>query len=180
MHLCGHCVAQPFFSHASTDNLTEKDKNIQDTHQRFWNEIALRRFDFDHDEKKAAEVGKITLESLRKFWDKYLDINSSERRKMSFQYSSLAHKIPERVERDTADNVAKANEKLVLKAVEKPADAAVSPVAASSEPAAAAAAPAAPAEVVYLPPVPVDPRPHVHIDDFESFKRGLMLFPAAL
>jgi len=83
-----------------------------------------------------------------------------ERRKMSFQYSSHAHALPQRLERQTEEAAAYANQKVVLRS--KP-DAAA-PAAAADGPSSAAvtdaaATPAAESEEVFLPPVVLDPRP---------------------
>jgi len=136
-----------------------------------------RRFDFRHHEKVAAAVSSVTLESLLAFWDRHIAMDGPERRKMSFQYSSHAHKLPERLERETAEAAAYANEKVVLRS--KPdataAPAVTTPAAADGP---ASAAPATEAEDVFLPPVVLDPRPITYVDDLLSFKNSCMLFPA--
>ena len=96
---------------------------------------------------------------------------------MSFQYSSHAHALPQRLERQTEEAAAYANQKVVLRS--KP-DAAA-PAADGPSPAAvtdSAATPAAEPEEVFLPPVVLDPRPISYIDDLLSFKNSCMLFPA--
>jgi len=142
--------------------------------------LVQRRYDFRHQDKVAAAVSAATLESLLAFWDKYISMTGSERRKMSFQYSSHAHALPQRLERQTEEAAAYANQKVVLRS--KP-DAAAAPAAAADGPSSAAvtdsaATPGAEPEEVFLPPVVLDPRPITYIDDLISFKNSCMLFPA--
>lgn len=163
-------------------NLTEKEKNQHELHQRLWGEIERRRFDWAHQDRVAAAVSLITLESFLAFWDRFLAIGSAQRRKMSFQYFSQGgeapHALPQKMERYTEQAVKFANEKLVLKAKPKEEAAAAAPAAAAD--ASSAAAPAAAVESVFLPPVPVDPRPIVYIEDVVAFKNSMGLYPAML
>ena len=159
-------------------NLTEKEKNLGEMHNRLWGEIERRRFDWAHQDRVAAAVALITLDSLLAFWDRYIAMDAPQRRKMSFQYFSQGgdapHALPAKMERYTAEAVKFANEKLVLKAKQKEEAA---PAAADAS---AAPAPAAAAESVFLPPVPVDPRPIVYIEDVVAFKNSQCLYPAML
>jgi len=157
-------------------NLTEKEKNLGEVAGRLWGEIERRRFNFHHAWHVADEVEKISMESLLAFFDEFLAVEKvgNHRAKISVQYNSHDHQLPERFERDTPERVAFANEKLVVK---KPAPAAAAP---AGEGESAAAAPAAAEEVVFLPPVPVDPRTRVYVDELVEFRRSCPTYPASL
>jgi hypothetical protein len=87
--------------------------------------------------------------------------------------------LPEQYELDTPEKVAFGNEKLVVKAAASAGGAAA---AAEGESAAAgaAAAPAVVAEDVSLPPVPIDWRSRVYVEDLVDFRRSCSTFPASL
>lgn len=164
-------------------SLTEKDKNLGDEHRRFWGEIEKRRFDWTRHDRVAREVEKITEESLFAFYDKYLlaSTPNSMRRKLSFQYFSSAHTLPQRIERETNETNEYGNVKLATKPLAPAAGGGESDSKGEEAASVAAAAPAAAAEEIYLPPVAVDPRPIRYIDDdLIAFKRTLPMYPAML
>jgi len=169
-------------------NLTEKEKNPGQVHDRLWSEVSHRRFGWDVNHQIARAVQRVTLESLWKFWDAYLAIDGdgggdgtgNKRRKISIQYFARQHALPQRVEKETEELVAYANQRLVTKTEESSTSAAAATTTSDGTAAASASSSSSSksTESIFLPPVPLDPRPIEYLDDPITFKTAQQLYPA--
>jgi len=160
----------------------EKDKTLGAESNRLWGEIVAQRFQFDRVEREVAALKALDPQHLIAFADRFIRIRGpaegeSQRAKLCVQYFGAGKALPEPVLRDTEERVAFAN--LPVASEKKGEDAVAAAAAPASELAPDAEASASPPAVdVSLPPVPVDPREIVMLDDLGAFKLSMPLFPS--
>jgi len=136
--------------------LGQKDTNLDERHNRFWSEIQQHRFSWNRAEIVSKHVSEITIESFRKFFNRFFSVNSIERRKVSFQYFSMAHKMPERIAYEARENVAYAN--IFTKGEDE----------------------STPMHLRTFPGVPADARSIHYVDDLVEARNNLATYPSVV
>jgi insulysin len=139
----------------------EKDKTLTQETNRHWKEIDLRRFQFNRQELEVKELQLLTKEKLVEFYEKIIEMNSRERRKLSVRIFGKRHELTQN------------DEIIELKTTEQSSSDSNIPIeiaATSSN------------ENPNSPPVvlswsPADNSALVLIKDFHSFKSCMPLYP---
>ena len=164
-----------------------KDETLEAETDRHWNEIVLRRYQFDRAEREVSVLKTLTPKMLLDFIDTYITMRpmegESHRAKLAVIYSAKQHTLREPFTYESDESVAFANQPLPSEKSKAANESAVigdvvTPPAAEEVNDTDATTPALAKEMIVLPQVPVDHRPIRMIDDIPLFKRKMPLWPS--
>lgn len=151
--------------------LREKDKTMRQESARHWAEILYRNYTFDRVEKEIAEVDKLTLETTRDFFRKYVAISAS-RAKLSTQVFGKDRKIGIAEKDESKSVIEKDGSKSAADESKSGAEAKAKQDAGAKE---------SESKPAKLPPVPRDTvTKKIDIQDPDAFQRSMPLFPCFL
>lgn len=138
--------------------LEEKDKKLTDEFNSLWTEIHSSIYQFNRRDLKAQHVRTCTRQDVMDFFAKHISIQAPQRKKFTTQLFGKDHNIPPQKVHLTEEDFLSNKE--------------INPVQTEESSSTSTA------QKVFLPPVPVDPRPRVYVTDYHKFKRMMPLHPS--
>lgn len=161
---------------------TEKEKTLTAESSRHWNEITLRRFQFDRVEREVAVLQGLDVNALLAFIDRFISMRPAEgeshRAKLAVLYSASRHSLPDSAPYDSESSVAFANVPLPVTSDSATVGEGPGAPSAASPDEEVVVESAPPKETNGISKVPVDHRPIRRIEEIATFKRTMPLFPS--
>jgi len=82
------------FRHAVLTETLKNDDQLSDEFYATWGKISSRNYDFEWRQALAAALRTLTLDDVKRFYEKYIQANAPERRKLSSQVFGGEHRVP--------------------------------------------------------------------------------------